>query len=154
MKHPPRRLQLVPMLVATWLAGCGGGDADDLAAPLLLDGVQVVSPLRDDEGGLTAGDPAALPTQPGLRARLAHHATAAQADQLEAALGSAAVSVRLDGTDGATETAVAVVRGLQQERQLGPEAPVLLRGSDLRLAVATADQLAALGHTQVFVVTP
>ena len=153
MTTTPRRLLLAPLLAATLLTGCGGGQADDLATPLLLAGVQVVSPLRDDEGRLTAGDPSALPAEPGLRARLAHHATAAQADQLQAALGSGAIPVRLDSADGAAETALAVVHGLQLEHHLGPDAPVLVRGPDLRLAVATADRLAAIGHSQVFVVS-
>lgn len=155
MTTTPRCLPLAALFAATMLTGCGGGgQADDMAAPLLLAGVQVVSPLRDDEGRPTAGDPTALPAQPGLRARLALHATAAQADQLEAALGSGAIPVRLDSVDGTTETAMAVVHGLQLEHHLGPDAPVLVRGPDLRLAVATADRLAALGHTQVFVVGP
>lgn len=142
------------LLLGTGLTACGGGGDADTAAPLLV-GVRVVSPLLDDAGGLHAGDPAAVPADPAARAQRAHHATADQAAQLEAALGAQAIPVRVDcaaDVAAAASLALAQAQGLQLEHHLDVEAPVLVRGCDPRVAARVADHLAAHGHTRVFVV--
>jgi hypothetical protein len=46
-----------------------------------------------------------------------------------------------------------MVFGHQAVHDLPPDAPVLVRSPDLRLAAATVHQLEAIGFTRVFMVT-
>ena len=54
----------------------------------------------------------------------------------------------------AMDLAQQMVWGHQAAHDLPPDAPVLVRGADLRLAAATVHQLEAAGYTRVFLVTP
>jgi hypothetical protein len=153
MMHLPSFRPVAGMLiVGAALTGCGGGTVDDLQAPLLLAGVQVVSPLLDDAGAPTAGDPAAVPADPGQRALQARHATEAQAAQVISAMQAAAIPVQVDGVADAPAHALAVARGLQLEHHLDGDAPVFVRGGDTAAAARAADALVSAGFTRVFLV--
>lgn len=152
MHMPCFRPLLAISMMGAALAGCGGGAADDVPAPLLLAGVPVVSPLLDDAGAPTAGDPAAVPADPRQRALQARHATEAQAAQVESAMQAASIPVRVDGVADAPAHALAVARGLQLEHHLDGDAPVFVRGRDTAAAARAADALAAAGFTRVFLV--
>jgi hypothetical protein len=149
------------LLAAGLVAACGGGSDDDGRA-MALDGTSAISsartiaPLLDDEGGVMAGDPAAVPDDPGARTRAAHYATEAQAEQVERAMGATAISLQVEpslAAVSALELAVMTAYGLQASHDLRPDAPVLVRGADLRLAAAAADRIADAGFTRVFLVT-
>ncbi|RTL43020.1 MAG: hypothetical protein EKK53_10905 [Burkholderiales bacterium] len=143
-------------LLLVSLAGCGGGQEAGAEAAPLVGALQVVSPLLDDEGGLYPTPDALLPADPSARTRRASYAHPAQADQLRQALGERVAVVEAgDGEPGWHGVAAAVrqVQGHHEAHQLGPEAPVLVRGGDLRLAAVVADELVAAGLTRVFLVT-
>jgi hypothetical protein len=113
------------------------------------------APLLDDQGHLYPASPQALPADTGARTRAGLYATPSQAAQLEGALGVMAIPVNVEpGPDAATavDLATLVVFGLQAAHDLPPDAPVLVRSSDLRLAAATVNRLAENGFTRVFLV--
>jgi hypothetical protein len=149
------------LLAAGLVAACGGGSDDD-GGGMALDGtsaissVRTIAPLLDDEGGVMAGDPAAVPEDPAAWTSAAHYATEAQAGQVERAMGATAISLQVDpgvAAAAAVDLAVWSAYSLQASHGLQPDAPVFVRGADLRLAAAAADRIADAGFTRVFLVT-
>lgn len=161
--HPARALAGLVMaaLLPAWLAACGGTDsepgdvtADGRARPTEVQ--TVTPPLLDDEGRPVAAVPAAVPADPAARTRHRRYATEVQAAMLEERFGVLAIPVTVEpGADAAAamELATLMVFGHQAVHDLSPDAPVLVRGRDLRLAAATVHQLEAIGFTRVFLVT-
>jgi len=155
---PPGALVAV-LLAAALLSACGGGDhaaSRDGSSATPLTATSAIAPLFDDEGGMMPSDPAAAPADPAAHTRRARYATEAQADQVEAAMGTLSIPVRVAPTQGevsAVELAVTIVYALQAAHGLQPDAPVFVRGADLRLAAATADRIAEAGYSRVFLVT-
>lgn len=155
-----RGIWLLPLLATLGLAACGGdagpADADAGTASPFDHSAPYASrpPLVDDEGRIAAGLPQARPEDPGVRTRTARYATAAQAAELEQALGNDAIRVEV-GCCGAeaAELATGTVHGLQAAHDLGADAPVLVHGHDLRLAAVVADRLGDAGHARVWLVT-
>jgi hypothetical protein len=173
-------VRLTPVLtglaLALQLAACGGSDAEDDAADFgttmavapagaatlaqgrawpLADHT-VTPPLLDDLGRPTAALPQAVPADLAARTRSRHYATAAQAAMLEDRFGVLAIPVNVEpGPDAtlAVELATLMVFGHQAVHDLSPDAPVLVRGPDLRLAAAAVHQLEVIGFTRVFLVT-
>jgi hypothetical protein len=85
------------------------------------------------------------------------YATAAQADQLEHAMKTRVISVDVgNGADAAhaVDMAVMFTFGLQAVQNEGNDAPVLVRGSDLRRAATLANRLQDHGYSRVFLVAP
>jgi hypothetical protein len=159
---------LITALLATGLVACGGAEpegpgalgapvpttAQGRAAPLAVP--SVTPPLLDDDGNLMPTAGSALPADPGARTRHGRYATPQQARQLEDALGVLVIPVNVEpGPDGAgaVELAQQMVWGHQAAHDLSPDAPVLVRGSDLRLGAAVVHQLEAAGYTRVLLVT-
>jgi hypothetical protein len=158
----PRLLNLVTCAtLAALLAACGGGEpetaanADGRARPLAA-APAVIAPLFDDEGNVVAASDSAVPADAAARTRSGRYATPDQATQLEETLGAMVIPVTVEpGPDAAAavELAPQMVWGQQAAHELPSDAPVLVRGADLRLAAATVHQLEAAGHTRVFLVT-
>lgn len=147
------------LTLATLLSACGGPAPETMAeegrARPLAANSTVVWPLLDDEGHLNPAPPAAVPADAGARTRNGHYATAAQAVQLEQALGDRVIVVEVSpGPDAAAavELATQMAFGQQAAHDLPGDAPVLVRSADLRLAAATVHQLEAAGYTRVVLV--
>jgi hypothetical protein len=160
-RFPSRHLVVMSGLAtALLMAACSDGslDLDDSAEagrarPLAV--APPTAPLLDDQGHVYPASPQALPADTGARTRGGLYATPSQAAQLEGALGVMAIPVNVEpGSDAATavDLATLVVFGLQAAHDLPPDAPVLVRSSDLRLAAATVNRLAENGFTRVFLV--
>ncbi len=156
-------------LCAAGLVACGGdadtggttarasssADADLRNTTLGIGPSQVVTPLLDDEGRPAAIDSHAEPADPGARTRSGRYASDQQARQLTAALGARAVELDVGCCDAsAVDQAVGIAWGLQAAADRGNDMPVLVRGTDLRLAAAAANRLAEGGLTHVWLVTP
>ena len=149
--------QLPAMALATvlLLAACGGETgsepAEARAVPL------TIAPLIDDEGNVMPTDPRAVPADPGAQTRARMYATAAQADQLEHAMKTRVISIEV-GNDAdaaqAVDMAVMFTHGLQAVQNVGNDAPVMVRGSDLRRAATVANRLQEHGYSRVFLVAP
>jgi hypothetical protein len=141
-------------------AACGGGgdvplaEARSARAEAAAATARVIPPLIHDDGSLAAGDPRAVPADAAAWTRSARYATAAQAQQLAHALGDGVLQVRVGccGID-AVDEAAGIAWGLQLARELPADTPVLVSGTDLRLAAATANRLASGGLTHVWLVT-
>jgi len=147
------------LTLATLLSACGGPAPETMAeegrARPLAANPTVVWPLLDDDGHLNPAPPAAVPADAGARTRTGHYATAAQAVQLEQALGDRVIVVEVSpGPDAAAavELATQMAFGHQAVHDLPADAPVLVRSADLRLAAATVHQLEAAGYTRVVLV--
>jgi hypothetical protein len=147
------------LTLATLLSACGGPAPETMAeegrARPLAANPTVVWPLLDDDGHLNPAPPAAVPADAGARTRNGHYATAAQAVQLEQALGDRVIVVEVSpGPDAAAavELATQMAFGHQAVHDLPADAPVLVRSADLRLAAATVHQLEAAGYTRVVLV--
>ncbi len=160
-RFPSRHLFVISSLAtALLMAACSDGSLglDDSAEagrarPLAV--APPTAPLLDDQGHLYPTSPQALPADTGARTRGGLYATPSQAAQLEGALGVMAIPVNVEpGPDAASavDLATLVVFGLQAAHDLPPDAPVLVRSSDLRLAAATVNRLADNGFTRVFLV--
>jgi hypothetical protein len=149
------------LLAAGLVAACGGGSDDDGRATALegtstISSARTIAPLLDDEGGVMAGDPAAVPEDPAAWTRADRYATVAQAEQVERAMGATAISILVEPSLEAVsplELAVMTAYGLQASHGLQLDAPVFVRGANLRLAAAAADRIADAGFTRVFLVT-
>ena len=162
MHHFPARhlVAMSGLATALLMAACSDGslDLDDSAEAGRARALAVApptAPLLDDQGHLYPASPQALPADTGARTRGGLYATPAQAAQLEDALGVMAIPVNVEpGSDAAAavDLATLVVFGLQAAHDLPPDAPVLVRSSDLRLAAATVNRLAENGYTRVFLV--
>jgi hypothetical protein len=149
--------QLPAMALATvlLLAACGGETASEpaesRATPL------TIAPLIDDEGNVMPTDPSAVPADPGAQTRARMYATAAQADQLEHAMKTRVISVDVGNEPDAAQAvdmAVMFAHGLQAVQNVGNDAPVLVRGADLRRAATVANRLQEHGYSRVFLVAP
>jgi len=147
------------LTLATLLSACGGPAPETMAeegrARPLAANPTVVWPLLDDDGHLNPAPPAAVPADAGARTRNGHYATAAQAVQLEQALGDRVIVVEVSpGPDAAAavELATQMAFGHQAVHDLPADAPVLVRSADLRLAAATVHQMEAAGYTRVVLV--
>ena len=160
-RFPSRHLVVMSGLAtALLMAACSDGSLalDDSvesgrARPLAV--APPTAPLLDDQGHVYPASPQALPADTGARTRGGLYATPSQAAQLEGALGVMAIPVNVEpGPDAASavDLATLVVFGLQAAHDLPPDAPVLVRSSDLRLAAATVNRLAENGFTRVFLV--
>ncbi len=164
---------LVAAQMATLLAGCGGGDTPVMEAqatearrgitavtaiaadPAPAGGTaDPVPPLLADDGSVWPTAPQAVPADTAARTTAGHYATAAQADQLAAAMAGRILRVQLPaGAAGAVDEAAAVVMSQLDTQEAGRETPVLVQGSDLHSAAALVDRLAALGVTRSWLVT-
>lgn len=153
---------LARLALAVLLAGCGGSDETTSESNArhgdearVLATSAVVAPLLDDEGNVYLSGSAAVPADTGAHTRSARYATAAQAAQVERALGEQAIAVTVEpGPDAAAavEMSTLIVFGLQAARNLPSDAVVLVRGPDLRLAAALANRLEEQGLSRVFLV--
>lgn len=148
---------LLPALAAACitLTACGGAQ-DDTATTGRAQASSADTPLLDDEGRPVRPHPQLEPADAGARTRAGLYASETQAAQLEASLGSRAISTRVEASASmvdAADLAVLMVYGLQATHDLGGDAPVLVRGQDLRQAAAVANRLQANGFTRVFLVT-
>jgi len=152
-------LGLVPasvLALAGGLAACGGGgsESDTPQVAVSTDLEPPTATLLDDDGNAMPSDPAAVPAGAGAGFQKVRYAKANQAAWLERSLGDAVLVVDVGCCDAeAVEQGVGIAQGLQAAHDLPNSAPVLVRGADQRLAAATADRLAAAGHTNVWLVT-
>jgi hypothetical protein len=149
--------QLPAMALATvlLLAACGGETASEpaeaRATPL------TIAPLIDDDGNVMPTDPTAVPADPGAQTRARMYATAAQADQLKHAMKTRVISVDVGNEPDAAQAvdmAVMFAHGLQAVQNVGNDAPVMVRGADLRRAATVANRLQEHGYSRVFLVAP
>ncbi|MDP3223717.1 MAG: hypothetical protein Q8M96_11340, partial [Rubrivivax sp.] len=124
--RPRRALPWLMLLSAALLPACGGDSGEaDVHQTGTAAHVRVVSALLDDEGRVMPSDPAAVPVDPGAKTRAGHYATAAQAEQLQRAMTTAAIATQVDsGVDATTaaDLAVLTVYGLQAAHDLDPHA--------------------------------
>jgi hypothetical protein len=137
------------------LAACGGDHptaaAEARAMPL------TIAPLIDDDGNVMPTDPTAVPADPGAQTRARMYATAAQADQLEHAMKTRVISIEVGNEPDAAQAvdmAVMFAHGLQAVQNVGNDAPVLVRGADLRRAATVVNRLQEHGYSRVFLVAP
>jgi hypothetical protein len=149
------QLPAMALCAVLLLTACGGENADapaeSRAIPL------TIAPLIDDEGNVMPSDPSAVPADPGAQTRARMYATAAQADQLEHALKARVISVDVGNEADAAQAvdmAVMFAHGLQAVQNVGNDAPVLVRGADLRRAATVANRLQEHGYSRVFLVAP
>lgn len=159
--HSRRTLALAGALtLAALLSACGGTAPDATAeegrARPLAAAPSVIPPLLDDEGHLNPSPPSARPADAGAHTRQGRYATAAQAAQLEQALGDRVISVEVSpGPDAAAavELATQMAFGQQAVHDLPADTPVLVRSTNLRLAATAVHQLEAAGYTRVVLVS-
>jgi hypothetical protein len=136
--------------LAIALAACGAADDE---APATITRATPAPTLLDDEGRVQALT--AAPADPGARTRAGRYASAAQAADLERALGDDVIVARVEpGSDpaGAVDLAVLLAYAHQAAHDLDADAPVLVSGPDQRLAATLADRLEAQGFRRVFLV--
>lgn len=140
---------------AAALGACGGGAATPATGAVLSTATFASQPpLIDDEGNTMPNAAGTEPADPGARTRSGRYASAAQARHLLEALGTDAIRAEVDCCDAsAADEAEGVVAALRAAHSLGPDAPVLVVGQDLRLAAAVANRLGDTGHTRVWLVT-
>lgn len=153
-----RRGARAPFLtsVVVGLAACGGGgDSAEAPAQAAPQAATIVSPLLHDDGSMAVGDSRARPLDAGAWTDNGRYATQAQARMLSDALRDELLNIEVECCSAqAVDYAVGIAWGLQAARNLPNDAPVLVRGADLRLAAATANRLASGGLTHVWLVTP
>lgn len=134
-------------------AGADGSTSIAAAAPVSWP----VAPLIDDEGNVMPSDPTAVPADPGAQTRARRYATAAQAEQLEHVMKTRVITIDVGNEADAAQAidmAVMFTFGLQAVQNVGNDAPVLVRGSDLRRAATLANRLQDHGYSRVFLVAP
>jgi hypothetical protein len=157
--RPPRRATpLLPLLISLYLAACGGGeDPSTPTAQSTAMASRVTATLLHDDGSVMPSDPNAMPIDLAARTQAGRYATEAQAEQLEHALRMQAISTHVESghdADAAVDSAVLSAQRKQAELALDDDAPVLVRGADVRLAARVADRLQAGGFRRVFLVSP
>jgi hypothetical protein len=136
-------------LCATVLVAACGGTGDDGTTAVSTDAAGLVaSTLLDDDGGVMPSDARAA-SMDAPAGRVRHHATAAQAADLQRALGAAVRRIEV-GCCGQAAVAQAIAAGLAQG-----EAPhgVLVSGEP-QLAIAVVDGLGAAGLERVWWILP
>lgn len=136
------------------LASCGGGDAPAPGpAPLLFDGVSIITPLYADDGSVMPSMPQAEPADPGARVKNGRYALRAQAEALDATRPGRVVWVDIDCCAAmSVDHAVALAEVLQLTLGLTPDAPVFVSGRDQRLAARAVDAIHDAAMTQVWLV--
>lgn len=154
MKLNPIALALAASAAGAILAACGGGDPEEPSgSPLLFDGVEILMPLRADDGSALPSDPALLPADPSARTRHARYARRAQAERLDHAQPGEVIWTDLGCCAGAgVDDAVALAHVLQLAQGLPPEAPVFVSGGEPAQAARVADAIHEAGMTQVWLV--
>lgn len=142
------------LVVAAILAACGGTPvASESAASSGAGQARVIQPLFDDDGNPAATDPAALPADPALLQN-GHYATAAQARLLLDSTGARAVEIAVDCCGNEPDQIGLVSMWIDEVSSgLPASTPVLVRGSDLRLAALAANRIASGGLANVWLVT-
>lgn len=111
-------------------------------------------PLLDKAGAPLVSEPRSVPAAPEQRTRSGLYATEAQARAYEQAMPGKVISVSLGccGQQGMEEAMLAA--WYQYVVYDAPsDIPVLVRGTDLRLAANLADRLTDKGFAPVFLVT-
>jgi hypothetical protein len=155
----PAPLSALALTAVLLLAACGGeygGEYGGIQAEPKA-ARQTIAPLIDEEGNVMPSDPSAVPVDPGAQTRARRYATAAQAEQLEHAMGGHVISIEV-GNDAdaaqAVDLAVMYAYVLETVQKVGNDAPVLVRGTDLRRAATLANRLQEHGYSRVFLVSP
>lgn len=149
---------LVAAALAANVVACGGLDEDThltLATQQTAQARHAALPaLIGDDGSLSPSLPEATPAEPGARTRSGRYALQAQAIALDFERRGDVVWVDAGccGFDAA-DSAVGIVQGLRAAADVSPDAPVLVKGPDLRLAAFVADRLEEEGERRVFLVT-
>jgi hypothetical protein len=149
----PFTLLTATALATLLLAACGGNETDAVAETRAVP--LTIAPLIDDEGNVMPSDPTAVPADPGAQTRTRMYATAAQAEQLEHAMKTRVISIEVGNEADAAQAldmAVMFTYGLQAVQNVGNDAPVLVRGRDLRRAATLANRLQDHGYSRVFLV--
>lgn len=145
--------------LAANLVACGGLDEDTrvgLATQQPQAAVRTAPPpgLIADDGSLRPSLPEAVPADPGARTRSGRYALHEQAKALDFERRGDVVwvDVACCGFDAA-DSAVGITNGLRAAAEVSPDAPVLVQGSDLRLAAFVVNRLEEQGERRVFLVT-
>lgn len=152
-------LTLVAAALAANVVACGGLDEE---TRLALDTSQALAaappaPLP----GLIAYDgsplppvPEAVPADPAARTRSGYYALTAQATALDFERRGDVVWIDAAccGLDAA-DSVRGIVQGLRADAEVSSDAPVLVKGRDLRLAAFVANRLEEAGERRVFLVT-
>ncbi|HOB66797.1 hypothetical protein [Ottowia sp.] len=139
-------------IIALTGTACGGGDAES-APPLARGDLTIAATLLDNEGEPMLPSRDAIPTDAAAQPRLGLYATPEQADMLRSAGGQDITDVNVEccGRE-AIDRALRTVWSRQAPDGLPGGKPVLVRGTDLRLAATVVNELAAGGLTRVFLV--
>lgn len=140
------------LAMASVLAACGGGDADEARAGALA--AEAIAALIADDGTLMPADPRAVPVDAGAWTSAQRYATREQAAQLADAMpaGVLQVDVGCCGVEAA-DLAVWTAYALRAAHDWPRDVPTFVRGDDLRVAASVAERLAADGVTHVWLVT-
>jgi hypothetical protein len=160
----PAAATLLAAALALPISGCESGGSTPRnahAAPAASTTPAVSSPdplaLSDARGRPLPPRPDALPTDPAAATRLGLYATPAQVEALRRRLHGDIVEVTVPRTRAgyppttAVTEAVAAVQSLQDDDR-PHDAPVFVKGPDLRVAARVADHLADGGLTRVWLV--
>lgn len=148
---------LLAAAFAANLVACGGLDEDTRLALATQQPQAATAPLPGliaDDGSLRPPLPEAVPADPGARTRSGHYALHAQAKALDFERRGDVVwvDVACCGFDAA-DSAIGIANGLRAAADVSPDAPLLVKGSDLRLAAFVANRLEEQGERRVFLVT-
>jgi len=150
---------LVAAALAANLVACGGVDED---THLALATQQPQTAARNgpppsliaDDGSLSASLPEAVPADPGARTRSGRYALREQGTALDFERRGDVVWVDAGCCAfDAADTAQGIVQGLRTAAEVSPDAPVLVKGPDLRLAAHVVNRLEEEGERRVFLVT-
>jgi hypothetical protein len=150
---------LVAAALAANVVACGGLDEDTrltLATqqPQAAARTAPLPSLIADDGTLPTSLAEAVPADLGARTRSGRYALHAQATALDFERRGDVVWVDAGCCAfDAADTAVGIVHGLRAAADVSPDAPVLVKGTDLRLAAFVANRLEEEGERRVFLVT-
>jgi len=139
------------------LVACGGLKEDSAVVAQDMRAALAAAPppgLIADDGSLRPSLPEAVPADPGARTRAAHYALHDQAITLDFERRGDVVWVDVACCSlDAADTTLGIVQGLRAAADVSPDAPVLLKSADLRLAAFVANRLEEQGERRVFLVT-
>jgi hypothetical protein len=150
---------LVAAALAANVVACGGLDEDTrlaLAAQQPQAAARTGPPpsLIADDGSLRASLAEAVPADPGARTRSGHYALREQAVALDFERRGDVVWVDAGCCAfDAAASALGIVQGLRTAAEVSPDAPVLVKGQNLRLAAHVVNRLEEEGERRVFLVT-